>query len=154
MCLYGQSRTGKSAYAKYLAEKLGIKAILKKASDLMSPYVGETEINIAKAFKEAGDNKAMLIIDEADSFLQTRQNAQRSWEISQVNEMLTCMESYKYTFICTTNLVDILDEASLRRFTFKIKFDFLQKMQIKTAFKHFFKMEATGEILECNQYQN
>lgn len=52
-------------------------------------YVGETEQNIAKAFKEAKDKKALLIFDEADSFLQSRTNAQRSWEITQVNEMLT-----------------------------------------------------------------
>ena len=148
MCLYGQSGTGKSAYAKYLAEKLGIKAILKKASDLMSPYVGETEINIAKAFKEAKDNKAMLIIDEADSFLQSRQNAQHNWEVTQVNEMLTDMESHEYPFICTTNLVDILDEASLRRFTFKIKFGFMEQEQVRFSFEHFFGLSVAEN--ECN----
>ena len=138
LCLYGESGTGKSLYARYLAKELGIEVILKRASDLISKYVGETEQNIADAFAEAKSKKAMLIFDEADSFLQNRSNAVRTWEISQVNEMLTWMESHEYPFVCTTNLLDTLDEASLRRFTFKIKFDFMKKEQVNTAFEHFF----------------
>ncbi len=138
LCLYGEPGTGKSLYARYLAKELGLDVILKRASDLMSKYVGETEQNIANAFAEAKSKKAMLIFDEADSFLQNRNNAVRNWEVSQVNEMLTWMESHEYPFVCTTNLLDSLDEASLRRFTFKIKFDFLTKQQVNNSFEHFF----------------
>lgn len=138
LCLYGEPGTGKSLYARYLAKELGVEVIMKRASDLMSKYVGETEQNIADAFAQAKSKKAMLIFDEADSFLQNRNNAVRNWEISQVNEMLTWMESHEYPFVCTTNLLDTLDEASLRRFTFKIKFDFMTKEQVNTAFEHFF----------------
>lgn len=138
LCLYGEPGTGKSLYARYLAKELGVEVILKRASDLISKYVGETEQNIADAFAEAKSKKAMLIFDEADSFLQNRNNAVRNWELSQVNEMLTWMESHEYPFVCTTNLLDTLDEASLRRFTFKIEFDFMTKEQVNTAFEHFF----------------
>ena len=138
LCLYGQPGTGKSLYARYLANVLGVEVIQKRASDLISPFVGQTEENIAKAFEEAKEKEAMLIIDEADSFLRTRNSAQRSWEVSQVNEMLTQMESNEYPFVCTTNLLDTLDEASLRRFTFKIKFDFMTQEQATKAFEHFF----------------
>lgn len=138
LCLYGEPGTGKSLYARYLAKLLGIDVILKRASDLISPYVGQIEQNIAEAFAEAKSKKAMLIFDEADSFLQNRNNAVRSWEVSQVNEMLTWMESHEYAFVCTTNLLDSLDEASLRRFTFKIKFDFLSSEQVNNAIFHFF----------------
>lgn len=138
LCLYGEPGTGKSLYARYLAKELGLEVIIKRASDLISPYVGETEQNIAEAFSEAKSKKAMLIFDEADTFLQNRNNATRRWEISQVNEMLTWMEVHEYPFICTTNLMNTLDEASLRRFTFKIKFDFLSKEQVNSAFNHFF----------------
>ena len=54
--------------------------------------------------------------------------------------MLTWMESHEYPFICTTNLLDTLDEASLRRFTFKIKFDFMNNEQVNLAIKHFFNI--------------
>ena len=142
LCLYGEPGTGKSLYARYLAKQLGVNVILKRASDLMSKWVGQTEQNIADAFAEAKSKKAMLIFDEADSFLQNRNNAVRSWEVSQVNEMLTWMESHEYPFVCTTNLLDSLDEASLRRFTFKIKFDFMTTEQVNLAITHFFNIKS------------
>lgn len=144
MCLYGEPGTSKSSYAKYLAEQLGIEVLLKRASDLISPYVGETEQNIAAAFSEAKSKKAMLIFDEADTFLQDRNNAVRSWEVAQVNEMLTQMEAAEYPFICTTNLLDTLDEASLRRFTFKIRFDFLTQKQANIAMDYFFGIKNSN----------
>ena len=146
LCLYGEPGTGKSLYARYLAQELGINFVLKRASDLMSKWVGETEQNIADAFAEAKSKKAMLIFDEADSFLQNRQNANKSWEVSQVNEMLTWMESHEYPFICTTNLMSSLDEASLRRFTFKIKFNFLTSEQVNYGLNHFFGLQDVS----CN----
>ena len=139
LCLYGFPGTGKSAFCKHLCEVLDIEVLLKRASDLISPYVGETEKNIANAFSEAKSKKAMLIFDEADTFLQDRTTAVRGWEISQVNEMLTQMETAEYPFACTTNLLDTLDEASLRRFTFKIKFNFMTNKQVNKAMEHFFR---------------
>ena len=88
----------------------------------------------------------MLIFDEADSFLQNRNNARTSWEVSQVNEMLTWMESHPYPFICTTNLMDSLDEASLRRFTFKIRFDFLNKEQANLMMENFFDIDTDFDL--------
>ena len=144
MCLFGEPGTGKSLYARCLANELGIEFIMKRASDLISPFVGETEQNIAKAFSEAKDKNAMLIIDEVDTFLQNRNNAARSWEVSQVNEMLTWMESFEQPFVCTTNLQESLDEASLRRFTFKIKFDYMTSQQVNLAMEHFFDFKNTN----------
>ena len=90
----------------------------------------------------------MLIFDEADSFLQNRQNASHSWEITQVNEMLTWMESHEYPFVCTTNLLDSMDEASLRRFTFKLKFDFLTTEQVNLAIEYFFGIKDSNVTIK------
>ncbi len=138
LCLYGVSGTGKSAYAQYLAEKLQIPVIKKKCSDILSMWVGGTEANIASAFEEAKQCGALLIFDEADSFLQDRTGASKSWEVTGVNEMLTQMESHKYPFVCTTNLMNKLDKASLRRFTFKVKYDYMTDYQRTLCFEHFF----------------
>ena len=54
------------------------------------------------------------------------------------------MESHEYPFVCTTNLLDTLDEASLRRFTFKIGFDFLSNEQVNKAIEHFFGIKDAG----------
>lgn len=120
--LYGLPGTGKTAFGHHLAEKLEKPLIIKRASDLLSPYVGVAEQNMARAFREAKQENAILQIDEADSFLQTRENAQRSWEVSQVNEMLTQMEAFDGIFIASTNLMDNLDSAAMRRFDVKLEF--------------------------------
>lgn len=135
LCLYGQAGTGKSAYGKYLAQYLKLPYTIKKCSDLISPYIGMTEKNIAQAFNEATKEKSVLIFDEVDSFLSSRQNAQRSFEVSQVNEMLVQMEEFNGIFIATTNLIEHLDSASLRRFDLKIEFGFLTPNQVLELFK-------------------
>ena len=122
LCFYGAPGTGKTALGEYIAEHLGQPLIIKQASDLVSKYVGETEQNMAAMFREASDEKAVLLLDEADSFLLDRRGAQRSYEVTEVNEMLQQMERHNGVFICTTNLLDRIDQAALRRFTFKIKF--------------------------------
>lgn len=122
LCFYGAPGTGKTALAEHLAKAVGRPLIIKQASDLMSKYVGETEQNMAAMFKEAEAEKAILLLDEADSFLQDRRGAQRTYEVTEVNEMLQGMERFDGIFVCTTNLLDRLDQAALRRFTFKIKF--------------------------------
>ncbi|GHV05629.1 hypothetical protein AGMMS50229_09020 [Campylobacterota bacterium] len=125
LLIYGAPGTGKSAYGLYLAKQLGKKAIIKRTSDLLSMWVGGTEKNIAEAFDEARRKGAVLIFDEVDSFLQDRRGAARSWEVTQVNEMLTQMESFNGVFVATTNLLDDLDQAAMRRFDLKMKFDYL-----------------------------
>ena len=135
MCLYGVPGTGKSAYAKFIAKSLKKPIIIKKGSDLLSMFVGGTEQNIALAFKEAKDKKAVLVFDEVDSFLQDRSMAARSWEVTQVNEMLVQMESFEGIFIATTNLIDNLDKACLRRFDLKLEFGYLLPEQAQNLFK-------------------
>lgn len=134
ICLYGPPGTGKTAYGYWLAHKLGKELLLRRASDILGAYVGQSEENIANAFKEATENSAILMIDEVDSFLSDRRGASRSWEVSIVNEMLTQMENFDGTFISTTNRMNDLDQAVLRRFDLKAKFDFLGEQQVYRAF--------------------
>ncbi|MDB5844600.1 MAG: ATPase, central domain protein [Polaromonas sp.] len=134
LCFYGPPGTGKTALAEHIAQALEQPLLIKQASDLMSKYVGETEQKMAAMFREAELEKAVLLLDEADSFLQDRRGAQRTYEVTEVNEMLQGMERYAGIFICTTNLLESLDQAALRRFTFKIRFMPLTREQRETMF--------------------
>jgi SpoVK/Ycf46/Vps4 family AAA+-type ATPase len=125
LLFYGPSGTGKSELARFIGNRLDRKIICKRISDLQSMYVGEGEKNIKRAFLEAENEEAILIIDEADSLLFSRDRAKHSWEISFTNEFLTQMERYRGILICTTNRLDDLDSASIRRFNHKIGFDYL-----------------------------
>lgn len=129
LCLYGPPGTGKSALGHHLAQVLDRPLLLRRGSDLLSMWVGGTEANLAAAFEQARDEGALLLIDEADGFLQDRSQARTSWEVTGVNELLTQMEAFEGIFIASTNLVERLDPAALRRFDFKIRFGFLDRGQ-------------------------
>jgi transitional endoplasmic reticulum ATPase len=144
LLLSGPPGTGKSAYARYLAERLDVPVISKRASDLLNAYVGDSEKAIARAFKEARDEGALLILDEVDSFLSDRRHAARSWEVSRVNELLTQLETHALPVVATTNFMERLDPACLRRFTFKIHLEPMTPLQVRLAFRLFFGLDLTG----------
>jgi SpoVK/Ycf46/Vps4 family AAA+-type ATPase len=114
---------------------MGLEIEERRCSDLMSPYVGETEQNIAEAFARAAERGALLLIDEVDSFLYRREAGQRSWEVSQVNEMLVQLEHLRTPFVATTNLADNLDPATQRRFTIRATFNAMTPAQASQLFK-------------------
>lgn len=146
ICLYGLPGTGKTAFAHWLAESLEKPLHIKRASDLLGMYVGETEGNMARAFKEAEEEGAILLLDEVDSFLQERGKAQRNWEVTSVNEMLTQMESFEGIFIASTNLMDNLDQAALRRFDLKVNFKALTREQRLALYKrHLAELKLTDQ---------
>ena len=80
-------------------------------------------------FAAAQDEGAVLLLDEADSFLCDRLGARQAWEVTQTNEFLTQLEAFDGVFFATTNLIDRLDPAVLRRFSHKVRFDVLTAAQ-------------------------
>lgn len=125
ICLYGPPGTGKTEFGYWLARTLDKPLVLKRTSDLQSPYLGVMERNLARAFEQAARDNAVLQIDEVDSFLRDRASARQAWEVSQVNEFLTQLESFDGIFVASTNLMDGLDPAALRRFDYKVQFGYM-----------------------------
>lgn len=134
MLFYGPPGTGKTALAGYMAKALGRACISRRASDLMGPFVGLTEQNIAGAFREAEERGAVLVVDEADSFLFSREGARMSWESSMVNEFLTSLERCRTFCICTTNRREVLDAAAMRRFSYKVAFRYAEGGQVRRLY--------------------
>ena len=129
ICCYGPPGTGKTAWANWLGQELGMSVLVCQGSDLLDMYVGGTEKKIAQAFAQAKENNMVLVFDEIDTFLFARENGQRSWERSQVNEMLTQIEKFEGLLVVSTNLMEGLDPAALRRFDLKLHFNYLKPEQ-------------------------
>lgn len=141
LCFYGPPGTGKTAFAHHLASCMGNPIIVRQMADLLSCFVGETEQNIAAMFHEAKRERAVLLLDEADGLLGERGGASHSWEITQTNQVLTSMENFDGVFIASTNLMKHLDQASLRRFDFKIAFSYLKPSQTWEMFRQTLKKQ-------------
>lgn len=137
--LWGPPGTGKTEFVKHLGKTLNSRMVVKMGSDLLSCWVGETEKNIKRAFEEAEADNAILFLDEIDGIVQDRSGAQRSWEVTQVNELLSRMENFKGVMVGATNFMDNLDAAIMRRFTFKLQFDYLEADGKRAFFERMFK---------------
>lgn len=149
LCLYGPPGTGKTQWARELAQRLSRPLLVRRASDLLDKYVGGTEARIRVAFEQAQAEGAVLLIDEADSFLQARGGARAHWETSMVNEMLTAMEGFDGIFVASTNVQDNMDAASARRFDFKVRFSPLDAAQAGQLFMDLVvHVGASGEAAE------
>lgn len=139
ICLYGPSGTGKSAYAEWLADQMKIPVIKVLPSDIFDQYYGESERKIKEIFNKAKETHSMLLFDEIDSFLYSKDNlSEASWLMGQINEFITQMENIEYPVVGTSNYFNKLDCAVYRRFDFKIKMDAMTSIQRTKAFENFF----------------
>lgn len=150
LLMTGPPGTGKTALAHHLARRLDRPLLVKRASDLLSKWIGETEQQIAGAFVEAVETGGVLLFDEVDSLLCDRGMAEKTWEVSQVNELLTWMDGHPLPFIAATNHAQRLDNAALRRFVFKVKLAPLGPAAAARAFATFFKRPAPPRLAEID----
>lgn len=123
---YGHAGTGKSMASEAVAEYLGKKCLIVNYSELESKYVGETPKNIKKVFQAAMEEDAVLVFDEADSFLSKRltsitQSADYGVNITR-SVMLMELERFDGIVVFTTNLIENYDSAFKRRIFASIKF--------------------------------
>jgi ATP-dependent Clp protease ATP-binding subunit ClpA len=135
LCFYGLPGTGKTAFASYLASSLGRNLIKRTAADLLDKFVGGSEKNIRSLFDSANVSDDIIFIDEADGLLRSREHARHSWEQTQVNEFLRCIEDHKGIVIIATNHLSHIDSAFMRRFIFKVEFLPLSTLQRVALFQ-------------------
>ncbi len=143
LLFYGPPGSGKTQLANYLAQQLDREMIYRTGSDLLNKYVGGTEQRIAKLFRACDVEREIIFLDEAEGLLGSREGAQRSWEVTQVNEFLRQIEQFKGIFIAATNHIALLDAALMRRFAFRLWFKPLTLEQRVTMFT-----EVSGHALE------
>jgi AAA+ superfamily predicted ATPase len=123
--LYGPSGTGKTMAAMAVARKLGVQVLRVDLSRIVSKYIGDTEKNIERVFEDARRSGAALLIDEAEALLGKRsevKDAHDRYANIEVAYLLQRMEAYEGLAILTTNLLQNVDAAFLRRLRFIIEF--------------------------------
>jgi hypothetical protein len=155
LLLWGPPGTGKSEFVAYLGQQLGSKVSVKMASDILSRFVGTGERAIRRMFKDAEKAHAILFLDEIDGVMQDRSGAKANWEVTQVNELLDCMEKFSGVMIGATNFMDNLDAAVMRRFTYKLEFGYLDGAGKRLFFDRAFKTPlSAAEARRLDAIQN
>jgi SpoVK/Ycf46/Vps4 family AAA+-type ATPase len=138
LLFHGPPGGGKTEFALYVAQELGREPVVRRPSDLLSPYVGVAEKNIAAMFRECAGTETVLILDEADALLAGREGAQRSWEVTQAAEFLQGLQSFESVLIACTNRVAAIDPALRRRFHQSVEFGPVRPEQLRSALERFF----------------
>jgi ATP-dependent 26S proteasome regulatory subunit len=146
--LFGVPGTGKTALVNHLAECLEQELITVKCSDVLGKYVGESEKNVARIFRQAHQQNAILFLDEVDSLLSSRLSLTNQFERQLVNEFLQQIDQSELTIFAATNHAQIVDKAALRRFNFKLTLDYLNQQQVLKLYQ-----DVVGKISKVEQQQ-
>ncbi|MGC9347766.1 MAG: ATP-binding protein [Anaerolineae bacterium] len=123
----GPPGTGKTMAAEIIAAALGLDLYKIDLSTIVSKYIGETEKNIERIFREAEQSNAILFFDEADALFGKRSEVRDShdrYANIEISYLLQRMEAYDGVTILATNLRGNLDEAFTRRLQFAVNFPF------------------------------
>ncbi len=141
----GPSGTGKTMAAEVIASELGLDLYKIDLSMVVSKYIGETEKNLNRIFKEAEESNAILFFDEADALFGKRSEVQDShdrYANIEINYLLQKMEENEGIVILATNLSKNIDDAFLRRMHFTIEFPFPEEEYRYKIWKSLFPEEA------------
>jgi hypothetical protein len=121
----GDSGTGKTMSAEVIAAALGLDLYTVDLASVVDKYVGETEKNLERIFREAGDVNGVLLFDEADAVFGKRsevRDAHDRYANIESAYLLQRMESFDGLAILATNLRANIDEAFTRRLDAVIDF--------------------------------
>ena len=126
----GPSGTGKTMAAEILSTELNLNMLKIDLSQVVSKYIGETEKNLEKIFESASKGGAVLFFDEADAIFGKRTEIKDShdrYANLEISFLLQRMESYDGLAILSTNMLNAIDKAFLRRIRFIVDFRFPDK---------------------------
>ncbi len=141
----GPSGTGKTMAAEILANELRLELYKIDLSQVVSKYIGETEKNLSRIFKEAETSNAILFFDEADALFGKRsevKDAHDRYANIEIGYLLQKMEEYEGIVILATNLSKNIDDAFSRRMHFTIEFPFPDERQRELIWRKIFPQDA------------
>lgn len=161
LLLYGPSGCGKTLASYVLAGELERIMYVVNLGAVVSSRLGETSKNLSRIFKKAASEDCIIFIDEFDSIGKLRDYSQDHGEMKRVVNTILQLFDYmpqRTILIAATNQVDMIDEALLRRFEYKILLDLPDESQIyaiidvtlqKTPFRIKSKRELEQVVRSC-----
>ncbi|GFG17794.1 hypothetical protein IFM61392_10224 [Aspergillus lentulus] len=143
--LHGPPGVGKTLTAEAISERLQRPLYSISAGDL-SAHAEELEVQLTRTFRVASNWKAVLLLDEADVYLQRRDclHLERNRLVA---TFLRTLEYYPGIFFLTTNMLQDFDAAILDRIQLKLQYHDLDSSARQAIFRHFLA-KIGAEILE------
>ena len=141
----GPSGTGKTMAADIIAHEFNLDMYKIDLSSIVSKYIGETEKNLERIFKETSSGNMVLFFDEADALFGKRsevKDAHDRYANIEINYLLQKMEEQEGIVILATNLSRNIDDAFLRRMHFTVEFPFPDEKQRELIWKKIFPDSA------------
>jgi len=141
----GPSGTGKTMAADIIANELKLEMYKIDLSSIVSKYIGETEKNLNRIFRETSSGNIILFFDEADALFGKRsevKDAHDRYANIEINYLLQKMEEHEGIVILATNLSKNIDEAFLRRLHFSVEFPFPDEVQRDIIWRNIFPQGA------------
>ena len=135
----GPPGTGKTMSAQVIAKELNLELFRIDLSQVISKYVGETEKKLNAIFKAAKTSNGILFFDEGDALFGKRTNIKQAndrFANVEVSYLLQKIEEYDGISIITTNFLENIDQAFLRRMQFIINFPFPDSYARKEIWQH------------------
>jgi hypothetical protein len=132
----GESGTGKTLAASYIATRLGAPLYRVDLSAVMNKYIGESEKNLSAVLDMAAANDVVLLFDEADSLFGKRSEGKETGERFAnmlTHFLLTRIEQHPGIVILTSNNRERIDHAFTRRLDLIVEFPmpgFEQRLQL------------------------
>jgi SpoVK/Ycf46/Vps4 family AAA+-type ATPase len=138
---FGSSGTGKTMAAEAFANELGLKLYTMNYANVESSLVGKTPKNISEAFRSIDPAEAIIMLDEADSFVSRRVSELRQGADYALNaaraQIINEIDQFDGMIILATNLFGTYDSAILRRIKFNIFFDLPSKDMLAEMYRTF-----------------
>jgi SpoVK/Ycf46/Vps4 family AAA+-type ATPase len=144
----GPPGTGKTMAVEIIARDLGLDLYTIDLSAIVSKWIGETEKNLDRVFQAAEHGNAVLCFDEADALFGKRSevsDAHDRYANIEISYLLQKLETYQGLAVLTTNMLENVDEAFIRRLAFKVHFPFPEVAERRAIWERIWPPETPRE---------
>lgn len=145
LLLHGPPGVGKTLTAETIAQATAKPLVVVSVAEI-GLDASRAERNLERLFKLATKWEAILLVDEADVFLETRGSTSSASRNALVSVLLRVLEYYRGIIILTTNRIKSIDVAVISRIHLAIRYEDLSVDQMRSIFKYFLDQLEPGCI--------